>query len=76
MRYLTAKIWAPASEPHLRLPTSPSVILIALRQIAEVKGGIAKVAKAVGMCRERWSARVCVAPYRYVEILDSPPSVP
>jgi DNA-binding phage protein len=40
----------------------PSVLLIALRRIAEARGGIAKVAKAAGIERE-----ACTAPYRPAE---------
>jgi len=49
----------------------PSVLLIALRRIAEARGGIAKVAKALAL-----SARVCIARCRCVGILASPRWLP
>jgi hypothetical protein len=49
--------------------------LTALRQIAEARGGIAKVAKPLTRVA-RDGSRVCIARYRCVETLDSPPSFP
>jgi DNA-binding phage protein len=47
----------------------PRVLLIALRRIAEARGGIAKVAKAAGIERARAYTVFC----RCVETLDYPP---
>src|SRR5713226_10715269 len=77
-------------ELHWRMPTNQAPetggpllagfckgrVLTPLRQIAEAGGGTAKLAKAAGMVRERRSERVCIAPYRCAETLDSPPSLP
>jgi len=49
----------------------PGVLLIALRRIAEARGGIAKVAKAPAL-----SARACIVPCRRKGILGSPRWLP
>ena len=45
----------------LEATDDPRVLLIALRRVAEARGGIAKLAKAAGIERERVSTVLCLA---------------